>query len=164
MQTGPSILRHILNDWQTSGIVQYRSGGPLTVMSASNNNSRSGQNRDRGVESGSDPYGSGACTGVTSTCVEFLQPASFSVNPVGTYGTFVKGSLTGPEYFNWDVSMVRQIAPSKRVSAELRIEFFNVLNHANFNDPATTVGSSSFGRITGAADPRIGQLSLKLLF
>jgi hypothetical protein len=86
------------------------------------------------------------------------------VNPVGTYGTFIKGSLVGPDYFTWDVSLVRQIAVGKRVSTELRIEFFNVLNRANFNDPATTVGSSSFGRITGAADPRIGQVSLKVIF
>jgi len=86
------------------------------------------------------------------------------VNPVGTYGTFIKASLVGPDYFNWDVSLVRQIAVGKRVSTELRIEFFNVLNRANFNDPATTVGSSSFGRITGAADPRIGQVSLKVIF
>jgi hypothetical protein len=38
-----------------------------------------------------------------------------------------------------------------------------MLNHLNFNDPATGTGSS-LGRITGAMDPRIGQLSLKLFF
>jgi hypothetical protein len=91
-------------------------------------------------------------------------PACVVVNPVGTYGTVVKGSLVGPEYFNWDVSLMRRIAFSKRVTGEFRLEFFNVLNHANFNDPGTTAGSSSFGRITGAMDPRIGQLSLKVSF
>jgi hypothetical protein len=111
-----------------------------------------------------DPYAAGACAGVSSTCVEFLNPKAFAVNPVGTYGTAVKSSLVGPDYFNWDLSLARRIAFNKRVAAELRLDFFNVLNHANFNDPSTSVGSSSFGRITGAMDPRIGQLSLKVSF
>jgi hypothetical protein len=46
---------------------------------------------------------------------------------------------------------------------EFRAEYFNVLNHTNFNDPDTSTGSS-LGRITGAMDPCIGQLSLKLSF
>ncbi len=38
------------------------------------------------------------------------------------------------------------------------------LNHSDFLDPYTSDGGTSFGRITGANDPRIGQLSLKPVF
>jgi Carboxypeptidase regulatory-like domain len=161
--SGSGVLHSIFSDWQTSGIVQYQSGGPLTAISGSNNNSKTSQSRDRAVMTG-EPYGTSACTGVTSGCVGFLQPSAFTVNPVGTYGTYAKGSLTGPDYFNWDVSLVRHVGFSKRVRGEFRVEFFNVLNHANFLNPSLTAGSGSFGRITGAQDPRIGQLSLKVLF
>jgi hypothetical protein len=157
-------LRYLLNDWQVSGILQYRTGQPLTIVSNSSNNSQSGQNRDQAVATGADPYASGACAGVKSPCKEYLNPAAFTVNPKGTYGTTGKGSLEGPDYFNWDVSLVRRIPFGKTVRAELRLEFFNVLNHTNFNAPNTAAGNGSFGRITGAGDPRIGQLSLRIVF
>jgi hypothetical protein len=174
-------LRYIVNDWQTSGILQARSGDPLTITSSSSDNSKTGQNRDRAVMTGT-PYGSGACAGVTSPCEDYLLPSSFSVNPLGTFGNAVKGSIVGPGYFNWDVSMMRHFTLTEHLKGEFRVEYFNVLNHPNFGDPATGLGGN-FGRITstcpnnanstlsgaGAAstscyDPRIGQLSLKLLF
>jgi len=48
----------------------------------------------------------------------------------------------------------------------LRIPHRNpgILNDTNFLDPATAAGSSTFGRITGAMDPRIGQLSVRFIF
>ncbi len=51
---------------------------------------------------------------------------------------------------------------SERANIEVRAEFFNVLNHANFNDPSATLTSATFGRLTSAGDPRILQFSLKL--
>jgi hypothetical protein len=48
---------------------------------------------------------------------------------------------------------------------QFRAEYFNVLNHTNFGNPPSSLASSSnFGKISTAADPRIGQLSLKLVF
>ncbi len=159
---GGNALRYIVNGWQTNGIFQYRSGDPLTIVSGSNNNSGTGQNRDRAVKVG-DPYGPGACAGVTTPCVGFLNPASFQVNAPGTFGDVVKGSVVGPAYADWDVSLMRHFNFTERWSAEFRAEYFNVLNHPNFADPGTTTGGS-LGRITGSFDPRIGQLSLKVFF
>jgi hypothetical protein len=54
---------------------------------------------------------------------------------------------------------------------QFRAEFFNVFNHTQFLNPIGITGfsggaptSASFGQVTGAASPRIGQLSLKLNF
>jgi hypothetical protein len=38
------------------------------------------------------------------------------------------------------------------------------VNHPNFNFPAATQNSPSFGQIASAADPRQIQLGLKLVF
>jgi hypothetical protein len=59
--------------------------------------------------------------------------------------------------------VVRTFPIYERLNLQFRAEFFNVINHTNFNDPTTTQGGS-LGRITGSGDPRIGQLSLKLQF
>jgi Carboxypeptidase regulatory-like domain len=169
VKDAPAGVRFVINGWQTSGLFQFRSGDPLTIASNSNNASGSGQNRDRAVLIG-NPYGGNAC-GATSPCKSYLNPASFQNNAAGTYGSIVKGSFVGPQYTDWDVSLTRNFDIKERVDVQFRAEYFNLLNHTNFGDPGTT-NSSSIGRITGTTpqnganpnDPRIAQLSLKLLF
>ena len=49
--------------------------------------------------------------------------------------------------------------------AEFRAESFNTFNHPHFQGPDTTVGSSTFGLITGVVNnPRQLQLALKVYF
>ena len=63
---------------------------------------------------------------------------------------------------------------TERFNLQFRAEFFNIFNHTQFLTPSGITGfniatgaatSQSFGvRSAGAAQPRIGQLSLKLNF
>jgi hypothetical protein len=176
MHDAPAGLRYLVNGYETTGLVQFRSGDPLTITSSASNNSGSDQMRDRAVYSGSGAYGGAACP-TTGKCRNWLNPASFSVNPVGTYGNVVKGAFRGPGYADWDVSAARNFPVTERTSLQFRAEYFNLLNHTNLGDPGTGLGGS-FGRITSTSpqnwaanttgapqnDPRIAQFSLKLLF
>ncbi len=168
----PEAARYVLNNWAASGIFQYRSGDPLTVWSSAPNNSGSDQQRDRAVRTGS-AYGGSACT-TTVNCRNWLNPASFAVNPVGTYGTIAKGSFVGPHYVDWDASLTRKFPVREQGYLQFEADYFNLMNHTNLGDPGTTLGSS-FGKITSTSpqnwastapqnDPRIAQLSLKLIF
>jgi len=173
MNDAPAALRYLVNGYETTGLFQHRSGDPLTITSSSSNNSGAHQNRDRAVYSGSSAYGGSACASPVN-CRNFLNPAAFSVNPVGTFGNVKKGSFRGPAYTDWDASIARVFPISERTSLQLRAEYFNLLNHTNMGDPATGLGGS-FGRVTSTApqnvspatvvnDPRIAQFSLKLNF
>jgi hypothetical protein len=167
-QGGNAGERYLMNGWQTNGIFSFRSGDPLTVTGA--NVDGTGLNRDRGVWNGSNPYDGNACAGVKTACKPFLNPASFSQNPsfttnlALTYGNIAKGSFVGPRFASWDVSAFRDFPIHESLQVQFRAEFFNVLNHTNFGDPQQSVTNGTFGRITSANDPRIGQLSLKLAF
>jgi hypothetical protein len=90
-------------------------------------------------------------------------------NALGTYGTSERNLLEGPGFANLDFSVTRSFRIPKGPFAEtqalqFRSEFFNVLNHPNFNVPTASVSSSSFGRITSAQSPRILQFALKFIF
>jgi hypothetical protein len=169
MQDAPGAVRYLVNGWQASSIFQTRSGDPLTITSSANNASGSGQDRDRAVLVG-NPYGGTACP-ATAHCKSFLNPASFTNNPTGTYGTIAKGSFVGPRYTDMDMSIARDFHVRETAYFQLRAEYFNVFNHTNFGDPTTSLGGS-FGEITGttpqnganANDPRIAQFSAKLIF
>jgi hypothetical protein len=47
---------------------------------------------------------------------------------------------------------------------EFRSEFYNFPNHTNFRVPNVDIGSTNFGIITEARDPRIIQFVLKYEF
>lgn len=165
---GKAFARFVVNGWQTNGIFAFRSGDPLTVTGAGNSGTNLG--RERGVWNGQNPYGGNACGTVTTACKSYLNTANFSTNPSYTvnlplsYGNVVKGSFVGPQYVDWDVSVMRYFPIHEAVQFQFRAEYFNVLNHTNFGDPNASVTNGAFGRVTSASDPRIGQLSLKLLF
>jgi hypothetical protein len=44
---------------------------------------------------------------------------------------------------------------------EIRVEAFNIFNHAQFMNPDGNFTDSTFGVVTQARDPRIGQVSAK---
>ena len=62
------------------------------------------------------------------------------------------------------MGIIKTTSITEKANAQFRAEFFNIFNNVNFNNPGGTVGTPGFGRITGARDPRILQLTLKLMF
>lgn len=161
LRSAGRIVRAALSDWQMNGVFQTQSGGPLTVKSGKDQ-SQTGIGGDRAVLVG-PALGTGAC-GASAPCVPYLTPSSFAQPAIGSFGNFGKGAVSGPGLMSWDVGLFRTIPFRERVSLQLRGEFFNVLNRANFNDPVASMTSGGFGSITGAGDPRIGQVALKILF
>ncbi len=156
-------VRTALGGWQLSGILTVQTGGPLTLL-AGKDQSQTGIGSDRANYLGGDPYGSNACTG-SGTCVSYLNPAAFGLPATGSWGNMGKGALHGPKLVNWDAGIFKDFPlGSERYHLQFRAEFFNVFNHANFNNPNVTQSAGGFGTITSAQDPRIGQLALKILF
>jgi len=50
------------------------------------------------------------------------------------------------------------------VKFEIRGDFFNIFNHAEFNNPSVSITSSLFGQISSTADPRIIQIAARFSF
>ena len=156
-------VRTALGGWQISGIFTVMVGGPLTVI-AGKDQAQTGLGNDRAVYLGGSGYGSNACTG-SGTCVSYLNPSAYGLPVTGTWGNVGKGAIHGPGLVNWDMGIFKDFPlRGERLHLQFRAESFNTVNHTNFNNPNVTQSASGFGTITGSADPRIGQLALKLLF
>jgi hypothetical protein len=75
---------------------------------------------------------------------------------------------------NWDMAMIKNISTGEKLRWQIRSEAFNTFNHTNPLDPGVAPGgtpvaslavtAAGFGSIRAAADPRIMQLALKLVF
>jgi hypothetical protein len=75
-----------------------------------------------------------------------------------------KDSVRGPGLFNWDIGLAKEFFIRERTVLQFRAEFFNASNKVNYSDPVSSISSAGFGSIRTAADPRIGQLAMKLRF
>ncbi len=128
---------------------------------------------------------------MTATCVSWLTPSAFQPTKVGgvnnpaifgTFGNIGKNTLRLPRTSDWDVQVSKYFSITERWKLQLRGEYFNVLNHPNFAPETISTGAingtdqisafdklnsnSSFGtfRAGQAADPRIVQLAVKIIF
>ncbi|MDQ6678694.1 MAG: carboxypeptidase regulatory-like domain-containing protein [Acidobacteriota bacterium] len=152
----------VVNGWGLTGLATWRAGFPFSVLSGVDN-SFSGVGNDRadylGGNAGLD---SGRSHGALVS--QYFNTSVFVPNAPGTFGSSGKNILRAPRLFDADFGLLRTGHVSERVSVQFRAEFFNAFNNVNLSGPGTTLGSSSFGRITSAGDPRILQLALKLVF
>jgi hypothetical protein len=65
---------------------------------------------------------------------------------------------------NTDLAVMKDFPIREALRMQLRGEFFNAFNQVNFAQPQRLAQSGSFGRITSAADGRIAQLALKVIW
>jgi hypothetical protein len=94
-------------------------------------------------------------------------------------GNLARNSVPGFDFYQLDLSVRRRFPLTERVALQLRSDFFNVLNHANFANPDGNLDDgSAFGRSSQMLNqglgglsplyqmggPRSVQLSLKLVF
>jgi hypothetical protein len=94
-----------------------------------------------------------------------LDPSGALVGPdCGSFGTANRRFFHGPGINNTDFGIQKLIPITEAKSFEIRGEFFNIFNHAQFNNPSGDVSSSSFGNITSARPMRIGQVSAKFIW
>jgi hypothetical protein len=167
----------VLSGWRVSGIVNVRSGSPLTVF-VQNNRSRSLWQPSLGPGIGRDrpSYAPGfnGDSAVTGEPDAWFDRAAFVLQPAGTFGNTGRGDFIGPNLRTVDVSFVKDSAWSRLGDGgrvEIRIEVFNLFNRANFGapqliafaaDPANVDEQplASFGRvrntITSARQAQIG--------
>ncbi len=148
--------------WKLVGITRFASGFPITL----------GESDDRSLI--------GAATSNLDTPnflggnLNFTNPRSgrpyfntslFTVDQLGHFGTANRRFFHGPGINNFDLSLQKDVRLTESKTLEFRGEFFNTFNHAQFGNPDGNVNHiGTFGLVTSARDPRIGQVALKLLF
>ncbi|HEX4773572.1 MAG TPA: carboxypeptidase regulatory-like domain-containing protein [Bryobacteraceae bacterium] len=90
-----------------------------------------------------------------------------------TEGSFPRNGLRGPGFIGVDVSLAKHLFFfGEKLDSELRLDAFNVFNHANFGNPDTNIDSSTFGQVSTtigsngstANGPRIVQIAVHLRF
>ncbi len=138
-------------DWQLSAIETMESGLPFTPQ-LSYNPSNDGDTRNP-VRPSFNPDFSGPI--VLGGPNEYFNPNAFIQPLPGTYGNAGRNILTGPNLFETDLSAVKRLNITERMSLQFRTECFNLLNHTNLNTPNPVVYTSA----TGGPSPTAGVIT-----
>ena len=156
----------LLKGWQFSGIVAANTGLPLRVTSG------------YGLDwAGLGVLGTSAVSlrpdrvsdpnlNAPHTIAKWFNTESFAPVPDGELrpGNAAATTVAGPGAARLDFSLFRTVPLRELAKLQIRVEAFNVTNHTNYGAVSTSAGSTTFGQITSARDPRRLQLGMKLIF
>jgi hypothetical protein len=152
--------RYAISGWEIDGILVMQSGLPFTVGAPSATNNGAGGRAN--VVAGVDPYPA------DRTLQQWFNPAAFSIPPAACYcyGNSGRDVLTGPRSVNFDLTAAKRFRITENTNLAFRAEFFNALNHPQFQIPVnTTIGSNGVGSISATARPsRQIQFAVRLMF
>jgi hypothetical protein len=162
--------KRLLEGWTISGIARFSTGFPVTLSDTSDNSLLgtlgNGVNNNLLDTPEVSPGPLRINTNPRNGEPEF-NSSLFSVEALGQLGDAARRFFHGPGIENFDVALTRSVRIGEGRSADLRVEAFNVLNHAQFYGPASVdgrVNDPNFGQVVSAAAPRLLQLAVKFHF
>ena len=179
--------------WTFSGTVFARSGLPFSVIDSNTSAGLNGQNYGGTILADVvGPTTAGTCGRANATpdpttgnppppCLNFAgfaSPTSIAVNQA-------RNQFRGPHFFDTDFTVMKYTKIHENASLGLGLQFFNLLNHPNFDQPVADIGAGdpaaggAFGTIVstvntptsilgsflgGNASPRLIQLKAEFKF
>jgi len=174
-----------LSGWQVAGITVAQTGQPFSVYGDffgaplrpnQVNPTQVNNNNPNGAIDNAAPAGCGVnfpCAGDSNSSFDIYSMGQFAP------GSLRRNTFYGPNLVNFDFSILKNTRLSEGKNVQFRVEFFNLLNRANFRQPFSQVGqvenntfdnTSSvvsnpfFGQILQAQSPRQIQFALKFAF
>ena len=154
LQNMNRIVRHSLGDWQLSTIVNVSSGTPYTPVINSFSAAGSGVNDLSGIGLGNGAYrpdivAGQSCRNASFKNFQWINPNRYTLNgfQLGTIGTSPVGDCFGPGVSRTDFSVAKNFQITERIKMQFRMDFFNLFNHPQYNNPnnGNTNGYASIG-------------------
>lgn len=139
------INRLLVGGWRLNGIFVGQSGLPFTAtINGSPTNTGAGSRAD--IVPNVPQYPN------KKTVNQWFNPAAFTVPAPYNWGDVGRNTLRGPDEINIDSAVEKQFPITEAKFVQLRVEFFNMLNHPQFNVPAATVNATGAGTITSTSN------------
>jgi len=189
LNDGKGAVGYLTGGWGLSGTLIYQSGYPLT---ASNFNSYipvcqntspgapacpSLANPAVGYAPGSGDYNADGNNLDYPDALTYSQSSdnnawlkgaisktNFAVPAFGQGGNEKPMQFRGPTYYSTNTNFYKDTPIGEHVNFQIRFEFFNLFNRANYANIDMNIPDGSFGAATGSHEPRFWQIGGRLSF
>ncbi len=166
----------LISGWNVGSIIDTQTGAPF-IPTAGTDANFDGDTNDRAVITGplnllkvaQKKNFSGASRTVSyysdGSCGTYC-PLGRGIGVIDPRAKMPRGALRNPGLFNWDFQLNKRTALTERVHMRFSADFFNILNHTNFNPLTSSLTSTTFGqslsqRALGQTQSRQIQFGLK---
>lgn len=162
--------RQLADGWSISGTTRFSTGFPVTLMDDSDNSLLGA-------------LGNGVNNQLLDTPELLSGALNLNTNPrngqpafntairvpeaLGQLGDAARRIFHGPGIENFDLQLSKTFSLTETKSLDIRVEAFNVFNHAQFYGPTSVggeVNDPNFGQVVSAAAPRLMQVAAKFRF
>lgn len=167
------VAEKIFGGWQLTGLAQARTGRQLTVTTPRTTAAGDLPDRNNTNQRPDRVAGVSLIPSGGQTVDRWINPAAFSIPPLGRWGTAGRSLLSGPGLLQFDMGLGKRVSFSEGRSVEFRWEAFNVFNRAQLGNPNTSfvvanpdqcragnqagcVVDSNFGRVTAPLNRNFG--------
>ena len=154
MRWGPN---RIFGGWSLSSNWFLRTGLPFTPVDNSALGALLGFNYAAAIFA--SPVTSslpGSCNNAVNTpCLTTSQfaPGYAASGVLSGFGTAGRNSLRGPNFFDVDMALMKEVSITERVRFSFGAQAYNLFNHPNFDQPVADIANSQFGYSVAAVGP-----------
>lgn len=93
-----------------------------------------------------------------------IPKSNFALPAFGSEGNEKSNGFRGPNFYETDVNFYKDTRITERINFQLRFEFFNLFNRANYANVDTNIADGIFGQATASHQPRFWQIGGKISF
>ena len=158
---GPKAL---VQGWSINGITRFATGLPIYLSQTGDRSMTGTSGLDMPDWVGGLVLQDPRLPGPTGKPNMYFNKSAFATQTLGTFGSSNRSFFHGPGLNNFDFALHKNTRIFEKWEMQIRAEFFNVLNRAQFNNPNGSYTNANFGYVTSARAPRIGQVSAKILW
>ena len=146
--------KEILGGWTVAGTLFFHTGYPYSVVDSSvRSNKANAVANAAGIATQTflaDYIGGpmdASCTTPNVGCPAMAPSLFLTAGQQHNFGNIARNSWRGPNYFDTDLNLNKTFALTERFHLLIGANFFNILNHPNFDLPVNNLALGSFGVI-----------------
>ncbi|MGC1903018.1 MAG: TonB-dependent receptor [Candidatus Acidiferrum sp.] len=164
LNNGDGALGKLTGGWGIGGTSTYQTGYPFTVFTSASFTGGGDYNADGDNNDYPNVNSYAQLTSHSAFTSGSLFKSQFAAPTPGTEGDEKTGRFRNASFVQTNVNLYKNTHITERVNFQLRFEFYNLFNHANFQSIQGDLSQGNFGLATAQTLPRWWQIGGKITF